>query len=305
MITICRRSLGFHSLIASTVLAGAALFGSYSAAQNNQTAHAANGASKATSPKEFKFEVISIHPAKPGLSPYDKTPAPFMNFNPSPTGYSSTMTVWQMLMIAYAPGSFESWASMPMLNEPKWVGEQEMYVINAHVADKDIEAWRNQSGKHELLRLAMQALLKDRCKLVVHQTPAEIPDYNLTIGKKGLKIKPTAPGSVLPKGELLPSGGVRTYDVSGRKILRFHYYGATMEDLAAYLSGFDQHRPVHDKTGLTGRYDFTLQRTDDTSLDPDEQVYMFRVDPLGLQLKPGKGTVLALHIDHIEKPSPN
>ena len=84
-------------------------------------------------------------------------------------------------------------------------------------------------------------------------------------------------------------------------------YGATMGDLARFLGIFSAGRPVRDKTGLTGSYDFTLQPIDDEPArggDPDI-VHHYPVEPLGLTLKPGKEMRSKLVIDHIEKPSAN
>ena len=150
----------------------------------------------------------------------------------------------------------------------------------------------------------MKAVLKERCKLVIHEQPTEIPDYKLVIGKKGPKLQATAPGSALPSGVKLKSGGVMVGDTrDGRTTWRFH--GATMEDLALFFTGLTPERPVHDGTGLTGRYDFTLQSIDNPSKDIDEQVNNWPIDHLGLGLKPGKSPGIKLVIDHMEKPDPN
>ncbi len=78
-------------------------------------------------------------------------------------------------------------------------------------------------------------------------------------------------------------------------------HGMTMQDLAWYLSKLSL--PVRDKTGLTGRYDFTLREVD---LSPDEDhVYRFPIDQLGLKLKPGTENRPNLVVDHLDKPSAN
>jgi uncharacterized protein (TIGR03435 family) len=70
--------------------------------------------------------------------------------------------------------------------------------------------------------------------------------------------------------------------------------------------------PVFDKTGLTGKYDFTLRyhgtrlsdrKADD--MDPVQPLDVAIQDQLGLKLKRTKGPVQILVIDHIEKPSEN
>ena len=82
-------------------------------------------------------------------------------------------------------------------------------------------------------------------------------------------------------------------------------YDATMEDLARFLSMSSPGRPVRDKTGLTGRYDFTLEVVNEPVYGSPDTVYNYPVDPLGLTLKPGKETRSKLVIDHVERPSAN
>ena len=75
-----------------------------------------------------------------------------------------------------------------------------------------------------------------------------------------------------------------------------------MKDLVDLLGGLAK-IPVRDKTGLTGRYDFTITSG---PRDPGEnEVYMFPLKHLGLAIKRGTEQRPALVIDHIERPSPN
>jgi len=255
-------------------------------------------------PKDIKFEVASITPVKPGTQTEMA-----QTFVPTPDGYRSSLTVGQMIMLAYGPSDPQLWHGIPLVNWPDWIGGGgDWYVINARVSEGDRDAWRNQSNKLELLRTAMQDLLRDRCKLVIHEKPTQVEVYNLILQKRGAKLKPTPVGSALPKGGgPLPSGGVRVPELlpGPGHTMRWRYYGATMSDLVEFLTLSSSGRPVHDATGLTGRYDFTLQLIDNASRDPDEQIYNWPVDPLGLVLKPGKSLGFALVIDHIEKPTPN
>ena len=83
-------------------------------------------------------------------------------------------------------------------------------------------------------------------------------------------------------------------------------------------------RTVIDKTGLTGKYDFTLdlpgaQRpmpmakspdgnaapADGASDDSGPSIFTLVQDQLGLKLESTKGPVSILVIDHVEQPSPN
>jgi len=71
-------------------------------------------------------------------------------------------------------------------------------------------------------------------------------------------------------------------------------------------------RPVTDKTGLTGKYDFVMQYKDrwdsdrkDNDTDPTPPLDHALQDELGLKVEAAKGPVKVLVIDHIEKPSEN
>lgn len=256
-------------------------------------------------PKDIKFEVASITPVKPGTQTEMA-----QTFVPTPDGYRSSLTVGQMIMLAYGPSDPQLWHGIPLVNWPDWIGGGgDWYVINARVSEGDRDAWRNQSNKLELLRTAMQDLLRDRCKLVIHEKPTQVEVFNLIVQKRGAKLKPTPVGSALPKGGgPLPSGGVRVPELlpGPGHPMRWHYYGATMADLVEFLTATSSGRPVVDATGLTGRYDFTLQNIDQPARNgDDEEIYNWPVDPLGLVLKPGKALGFALVIDHIEKPTPN
>jgi uncharacterized protein (TIGR03435 family) len=83
-------------------------------------------------------------------------------------------------------------------------------------------------------------------------------------------------------------------------------------DLAEYLAR-STGRVVIDKTSLQGNFTFTLKfSSDDTASDPnavtsDASVSVFTAlkEQLGLELKPGRGPVDVLVIDHIEQPTAN
>jgi uncharacterized protein (TIGR03435 family) len=86
------------------------------------------------------------------------------------------------------------------------------------------------------------------------------------------------------------------------------YRNATMEMLAGSLSGaVGQGRPVIDKTGLSGRYDFTLEwaLTPDMPDMPGLTSLEALRDQLGLKVESTKGPVRILVIDKVARPSAN
>ena len=82
-------------------------------------------------------------------------------------------------------------------------------------------------------------------------------------------------------------------------------------------------RPVMDKTGFTGEFDFNLNYTDDAltkspvSAAPDDpegnrlpaepnlSIVFSAIQQLGLKLEPAKGPVEVLVVDHAERPTAN
>ena len=81
-----------------------------------------------------------------------------------------------------------------------------------------------------------------------------------------------------------------------------------MTDLAAALAD-EVHRPVIDKTGLTGHADITLKWSDDVAAQQGGpnviSIFTAIQDQLGLKLESAKGPVDTLVIDHVEMPSAN
>lgn len=88
----------------------------------------------------------------------------------------------------------------------------------------------------------------------------------------------------------------------------------SMAVIATYLGYpfFGLDRPVLDKTGLVGTYDFVIEFSPDTATtaasedSPRGPTFLEALkDQLGLKLESTTGPVQSLVIDHIEEPSPN
>jgi uncharacterized protein (TIGR03435 family) len=242
--------------------------------------------------KEVQFEVLSIRPMTGSMT------LP-MNTGPSPNGFDSRLSLWQLIMVAYGPNNFVNWGSVEILKAPSWIGD--FYDIKGRVSQADLKAWQNQGKERELLRSAMRAALKERCKLAIHEQPSKAEIFELVIGKSG-RLKAAVPDSTPPSGLKLPSGGVLVQTVENTRQVKT-YYGATMQDLADFLCIMSGRTPVRDRTGLTGHYDFTIQQV--PPLPDDNHVYSYPVGHLGLKVKPATENRPMLVIDHIEKPTPN
>ena len=84
--------------------------------------------------------------------------------------------------------------------------------------------------------------------------------------------------------------------------------GVTIENLVASFANICG-RPVFDKTGLTGKYDYKLEYApEDAQADPDSSapsIFTAVQEQLGLKLESAKGPVEILVIDHAERASGN
>ncbi len=136
------------------------------------------------------------------------------------------------------------------------------------------------------LRPLIQALLRDRMKLMTHRETRQLPIYTLELAKGGKLIK-SAPETERSVTFTAPD--------------RFIAKKVTMQMLANLLSARpDLSRTIIDRTGLTGEFDLTLEWSPDSP-----SIFTALHDQLGLRLVAGKGPGHILVIDHIEKPSEN
>jgi uncharacterized protein (TIGR03435 family) len=153
-------------------------------------------------------------------------------------------------------------------------------------------------------RLMMQPLLAERFQLKFHREMREIPIYALTVAKGGPKMKPRQEGDGGPPTSLMFRGP----NVPGRN--------ASMQMLAGGLQRLVLDRPVIDKTGLKGTFDFDLKfRPDGTQLggrpgqppaDPDlPDIFTAMQEQLGLKLEAQKGPGEVIVVDSVAKPSEN
>jgi len=148
----------------------------------------------------------------------------------------------------------------------------------------------------EQVRQCLRALLADRFQLKLHRDTAVLPVYELVVGKNGPKLKESA-GDAESRASGGPGG-----------VFRLRAYNRSMADLIAVLSG-SLDRPVIDKTGLAGHYDFDLEyvRGNPDAADgaDDRSIFTAVQQQLGLKLVPANQPFPIVVIDHAERPSAN
>jgi len=113
--------------------------------------------------------------------------------------------------------------------------------------------------QHKIERdLMFQNLLADQFKLALHRESRLLPGYALVIAKNGPKVQPAKPGDTYPNGikgpDGSPGGPHRFAFGTDEFVAQALPISFIAERLAAHLN-----KPVVDRTGLTGDYDFTLK----------------------------------------------
>ena len=284
------------------VLAAPALLAQPPAPPAAPTATAPPNATPAAAP--LAFDVISIHPTKPGMTTTTSNGVTTtrMFTQDTPDGYHvGNGTLKYLIMDAYGV----KWDSI--VGGPDWIGATG-YDIDAKVTPAaDAPPPRLTSAQR---RQMIQSLLADRFKLVVHNETKDAPIYDLELAKGGSKLPITTPNDTFAKG----INGLDGNPVSsGYPVMlgRGHLFGqaVTIASLIDYLKQ-ELHRPVVDKTGLAGKYDLSLQWTpdntpDDSPLASGPSLFTAIQEQLGLKLTSTHGPVKTLVIDHVEPPSPN
>jgi uncharacterized protein (TIGR03435 family) len=165
----------------------------------------------------------------------------------------------------------------------------------------------DRSAEISATRRKLQTLLSQRFQLKAHYETRDLPIYVLAAGKSGSKLK-EGRASNTPPGIQKMCG-----QMTGTK--------ATISNLTTYLSR-ELGRPVQDRTGLSGRYDFHVDWTPDSgpcagsatddggpaaAVGPMSGPSLFTAlqEQLGLKLESTKGPVKVIVIDSVAKPDDN
>jgi uncharacterized protein (TIGR03435 family) len=237
------------------------------------------------------FEVATIKPSKPG------TPGKLFTVRGVNVMTVNT-SLSDILGMAY------DLHPKQIVNAPEWA-ESDKY---------DVTGKPDVPGQPSVaqLKTLMQKLVADRFQLKFHREKRDLSAYVISVAKTGAKLTPSAadPNS-------LPG---LFFQGLGRLTVR----NATLAEFAQVMQGSALDRPVVDQTGLTGRYDFTLNWTPDefqfpglrnanappppppppgTTEAPD--LFTAIQQQLGLKLDSMKTPVDVIVIDHVERPSEN
>jgi len=255
----------------------------------------------------FTFDVVSIRPSGKDVQPGLKI---------LPDGYEAKgMSLENTILLAYFPAPFFKHDD-ELKGAPSWVSNQ-AYDIEARIPPSQVNEWQslNQDIMQTpmVLQAMLRAMLADRCKLILHSTPSQVDGYALTLNGHPLKLanehsgeQPSTPGVKLL------DGGTAIRSMKDEKPV-WTFSNTSMTAFIGFLS-LNAEGPIEDKTGLQGKYQFTLRAVDSesapsepaegSSSEPDAAI-PWDIGKLGLTLRKIKVPAQAWTIDHIEQPSPN
>ncbi len=302
------------------------------------------GAPAVTQTRE-SFEVASIRPYNPGAPTGGRGGRIWAvggcSGDPQvdPARFAATgVTLHALIMWAYGTRKMDcrEYAALNLISGgPEWT-RLDQWDVEAALPAGSPGYTLQQLKKVEApkLQAMLRTLLEDRFQLVVRREIKEVPAYALTVGKDAASQpasretssriwngssytsqwltkrpedwQPYSPGSVAHE--------------RGKNNQSPEYFGyltgsdASMSDLILLL-GQKSGRPVLDRTGLTGTFNWYVKHSAEQPpnhsaivgvLNSGDRAYLFKaVEQLGLKVEETKGAVEILVIERVEKPSEN
>jgi uncharacterized protein (TIGR03435 family) len=234
------------------------------------------------------FEVASIRLHEGAVRQVGRVPSPGPDVR-----YVAT-TVRDLIRFAYDLRDYQ------LEGASGWIGsDTDRYDITALAAG-------DQQPSPEQGRAMLQNLLKDRFQFRFHRETKEMPAYMLAVGKATPKL--TRSDSINSNISVNGSG----------QETQLNFRGAPMDFLAQQLANLPGvGRPVLDRTGLTGKFDFQLKlaafqvrMTADPGASPvtgpsGESLFTALEEQLGLKLESQKAPFEILVIDSAARPTEN
>jgi uncharacterized protein (TIGR03435 family) len=298
-----RVSLGAAGLLATWSLI---IFCATCITQSSAVAQVQNAPSSAGA---FRYEVVSIKPNNSSNRG---------NRQNAPDGFTETNVPLQILVLrAFGIQEFQ------LAGAPSWISS-ERFDIDAKMDTTVADAFQklNPDDQRIARQQMLQAVLADRLGMTFHREDRMFQVYSLMIGKKGPKLHEAKPGDTYPNGIKYPNGGGGAGAIMMRMSPEAHILTAQAVPIASLINQLRLEslgRPVLDKTGLTGKYDFTLTWAPEnvsisgvatqspiTTGDPGApSLFTALEEQLGLKLESVKAPIEIIVIDHVNRPSGN
>ncbi len=265
-------------------------------------------ASQTPTAQRPSFEVASVKRVNEGRS--------FLSASPDGRFFSATgFTLKWFITHAYRLRNDQ------VLGGPAWINT-DLWEIQAKIAEGSVPQPSLAHTKPDAIALMLQSLLEERFQLKKQHETREFDVYILAVGTGAPNLKSEDYGeqSVGPQNNPLdqPRGMIRrTGDSMTAR-------GVRMSSFANFLSPW-LGRPVLDKTGLDGLFDFRLHWTPPQfagtppgfpgpdgrevspppPIDPSGVSIFTAIQELGLKLEPAKTPLEVFVIDSVQKPSEN
>jgi uncharacterized protein (TIGR03435 family) len=221
------------------------------------------------------FEVASVKPARGGPVKVQSDPGRLT---------ISDESLEVLIRLAYG------------LREYQYAGPDWLHTTRYHIVAT------TSSPQPRSVQLAMlRNLLVDRFKLAIHHESKTLPVYALIVGKTGSKLK--AMDEKLPAPFELYSNFSMAPTAGGATELRGYGSLGQLCDFLGRVAG----RPVIDRTGIAGNFDFRLLCAIDgfPGFDTSPSVFDAVQSQLGLKLEARNSPVEITVVDHVEKPTEN
>lgn len=269
-----------------------------------------------------KFEVASIRPV-----PQQDVRRVMMHMMYSRGRFSATNFTLKMLLSMAYNVEFEQ-----IVGGPKWLNSDRFDIEAKIDPAMSAELKKLPPEKATLLREEMlQNLLAERFHLKVEHPTKKMPVYALVVTKHGPRIHPPRPADTAKGQKEEFPGTSMGMQKDGELFLRVTQ--TKLDELAQILSQ-QVHRTVVNKTGLTGKYDFTLTWAPGIGNGPimagpetpagesgngpgagvgptpppetsGPSLFTALQDQLGLKLKSEKGPVQVLNVVNATQPTAN
>jgi bla regulator protein BlaR1 len=271
---------------------------------------------------KMAFEVASVKlnpgPFRPPNFPLDTGDA----YRPVGGRFSADFPLMTYITFAYKFSPSPDQRQAMMAHLPNWIATDRF----------DIEARAEGNPTKDQMRLMMQSLLAERFKLAVHfetHVGAALAMVLVKPGKTGPKLRPHSEGvpcedtpatneplardaNVFP-----PVCDVYMATTNREALTRFGSRNTTLTIFAGAIAGLGKlDHPVVDQTGLTGKFDFSMEfaaepnqpppPSADTPADLRGPRFLDALsEQLGLKLEPTRAPLRVLVIDRVERPSEN
>jgi uncharacterized protein (TIGR03435 family) len=227
------------------------------------------------------------------------------------------MTLRELVSIAYPTDGGRFRHANQLVGGPGWFSAARFDIV-AKAEESRIDT--NRSGftasaadreAVERVRLMLQHLLAGRFALRVHHETRQLPIYELVRldnrGELGRDLRRAITDCAaewkkqgMPDARSVACGSIQSGGRGGRATGSAVEMGPFVRDLYDWTG-----RPVVDRTGLTGRFDFTLTWAPEGSTGTDApSIFTAVQEQLGLRLVPARGPVDVLVVDAAERPEP-